>query len=247
MKNILFLDLGNSLLKIGYFNNKNELIIDKLPTKSLTKWNFNKYFKNLIAKGYTFNNALLSSVNYDKSKVVQKVLKKHKVNLQNINHEMFKNELYGHGEITLDEVGADILLTSYYMAKNYYSGFVVSFGTATVITKIENKTLKGVIIAPGIKNSMESLFSNAFLLNQVELNYELSDILATNTKDAISSGIIKGNYFMIQGFLNALNHDNSPVLFTGGNLSFLKNEITVNIVEEMVIKSMILLYENLNK
>ncbi|SYV97096.1 Uncharacterised protein, partial [Mycoplasmopsis edwardii] len=38
MKNILFLDLGNSLLKIGYFNNKNELIIDKLPTKSLTKW-----------------------------------------------------------------------------------------------------------------------------------------------------------------------------------------------------------------
>ena len=70
------------------------------------------------------------------------------------------------------EVGADIIVNSISAYKKY-SGpiIVIDFGTATTFDVIsENCELLGVVIAPGIKTSLESLVKNTAQLPMIELD-----------------------------------------------------------------------------
>ena len=100
------------------------------------------------------------------------------------------------------EVGADIIANSV-SAFNKYGGpiIVIDFGTATTFAVVtEDGSLIGVVIAPGIKTSLEGLVSKTAQLPMVELDAPRT-VLGKNTKHCMQSGIIYGFAGLVDSIL----------------------------------------------
>ena len=100
------------------------------------------------------------------------------------------------------EVGADIIVNSV-SAFNKYGGpiVVIDFGTATTFDVISKDfELLGVIIAPGIKTSLEGLVSNTAQLPMIELDAPKT-VIGKNTKHCMQSGIIFGFAGLVDNIL----------------------------------------------
>lgn len=242
---MLYLDLGNSCLKIGYKDTFNNLKVKIISLKELNISSLKTCLNQITNEFKNFSKALLASVNFEIQEQLLNFLKIFKIKTYLINHKFLKNNLkiLINQEINFNELGIDILLNSYFISQKYNSAILVSLGTASVITKISDQNLLGVIIMPGVETSLNSLFHNASLINPLKLDYEINKSLGTNTQEAISIGIIKGFYYSIQGLINDLNENNLPVFYTGGNLKYFQNLNLENIIEYCVINALDLIYQ----
>ncbi|MBN3535088.1 type III pantothenate kinase [Mycoplasma procyoni] len=235
----LYIDLGNSNLKIGYIKDKKMKIntistsFDKKEIENILLWIKKDLKEEKIEK------ALISSVNNEKNPLLLSCLNKEKTNVQFINFASFtKQQLTAKKIKNTAEVGSDILLNAFYVAQNYNSAIVVSLGTATVISKILNKNIEGVTIMPGIELSLKSLVDNASMIEDFKLVAPKSE-LGLTTQNAISSGILNGSMYAIEGFLKEINKEKLAVIFTGGNSQYLKKTIEkYSSVDDMVIKAL---------
>lgn len=128
------------------------------------------------------------------------------------------------------EVGADIIVNSV-SAFNKYGGpvVVIDFGTATTFDVIsENFELLGVVIAPGIKTSLEGLVSNTAQLPMIELDAPKTAI-GKNTKHCMQSGIIFGFAGLVDNILykikKELGVNDITVIATGGMGEIIAKEV----------------------
>ncbi|UWD34409.1 type III pantothenate kinase [Mesomycoplasma molare] len=236
---MLFLDLGNSLLKIGYYNKNKKLLIKKIKSHNLNK---EKIINEILNENIQFKKALLSSVKPKLNKLIIESLNEIGIKTTIIKNDFIINNysLKLNSSIDISKVGSDILLNALFVSEKFKSGIIVSLGTATVISKIQNNILEGVIIMPGIETNLISLFSSASKIKKISLNYDKTLKLGTNTKDAISIGILKGHYYSIKSLIKENNEENLPIFYTGGNIKYLKSFIKEKMINEMVIKSLIL-------
>lgn len=84
---------------------------------------------------------------------------------------------------------------------------VLDMGTATTITVVDaNKNILGTIIAPGVKISLDALYSRAAQLGDIVLEND-PGIIGRDTKASICSGIINGTSLMIDGFLRNIRDE----------------------------------------
>lgn len=103
------------------------------------------------------------------------------------------------------ELGADIVSNTA-ASLNMLEGpvVIVDLGTATTLTAINrNNELIGSVIIPGAGLSMNALSDTAELLNKVSFKRP-DKLIGTNSADSITSGVINGNIFMIDGFIRNL-------------------------------------------
>ena len=128
------------------------------------------------------------------------------------------------------EVGADIIVNSV-SAFNKYGGpiVVIDFGTATTFDVISKDfELLGVIIAPGIKTSLEGLVSNTAQLPMIELDAPKT-VRGKNTKHCMQSGIIFGFAGLVDNILfkikKELGVDDLTVVATGGLGEIIAKEV----------------------
>ena len=119
------------------------------------------------------------------------------------------------------EVGADIIVNSV-SAYNKYGGpiVVIDFGTATTFDVINDKCeLLGVVIAPGIKTSLEGLATKTAQLPMVELDAPKT-VIGKNTKHCMQSGIIFGFAGLVDNIVakikREINCSDVKVVATGG-------------------------------
>ncbi|MBQ7339560.1 MAG: type III pantothenate kinase [Clostridia bacterium] len=106
------------------------------------------------------------------------------------------------------EVGADIIVNSV-SAYNKYGGpiVVIDFGTATTFDVIgEGCELKGVVIAPGIKTSLEGLATKTAQLPMVELDAPKT-VIGKNTKHCMQSGIIFGFAGLVENIISKIKKE----------------------------------------
>ncbi len=135
------------------------------------------------------------------------------------------------------EVGADIIVNSV-SAFNKFGGpvIVIDFGTATTFDVISEKgELLGVVIAPGIKTSLEGLVNNTAQLPMIELDAPKT-VIGKNTKHCMQSGVIFGFSGLVDNIINKIKKElNSPkvtVVATGGLGGIIAKEVkTINIVD----------------
>lgn len=119
------------------------------------------------------------------------------------------------------EVGADIIVNSVSAFRKYGGPvIVIDFGTATTFDVItENCELIGVVIAPGIKTSLEGLTKNTAQLPTIELEAPRS-VLGKNTKTSMQSGVIFGFAGLVDNIVKKirkeLKNDKIKVVATGG-------------------------------
>ena len=151
------------------------------------------------------------------------------------------------------EVGADIIVNSV-SAFNKYGGpiVVIDFGTATTFDIIsESCELIGVVIAPGIKTSLEGLASKTAQLPMVELDAPKT-VIGKNTKHCMQSGIIFGFAGLVENILKKIKKelgvDEIKVVATGGLGEIIAKEVKlINTVDRtLTLDGLRIIYE-LNK
>ncbi len=122
------------------------------------------------------------------------------------------------------QLGADIVANTVAAFALTQPPFVViDMGSATTLTVVNRRgELCGVIIAPGVRQSVDSLSGTAAELPYISLD-EPKSFPGKNTADSMKCGIIYGNACMLDGFIAKLERtleiapdESLSVIATGG-------------------------------
>ena len=151
------------------------------------------------------------------------------------------------------EVGADIIVNSV-SAYNKYGGplVVIDFGTATTFDVISEKgELIGVVIAPGIKTSLEGLATKTAQLPMVELDAPKT-VIGKNTKHCMQAGIIFGFAGLVDTIIRKIKKelklDEIKVIATGGLGEIIEKESSsISLVDRTLTLDGLRLIYQLNK
>jgi len=149
------------------------------------------------------------------------------------------------------EVGADLVATAAAVIAEYNdTAIVVDMGTATTITYIENKIIKGVSITTGLVTSKNALVKQASQLSQFEFKTP-TKVIATNTVDCLNSGLLYGHAFMIKGIVNEIKKqiNKDPLIIISGGASRFVKELFNNSYlfdDFLLLKGLAIIY-NKNK
>ncbi len=125
------------------------------------------------------------------------------------------------------EVGADLIAASA-GAKHLYGdhAVIIDMGTATTITHLEDSMIMGVAITVGLDQAKSCLVSSTSKLLQFEFQPP-SEVVGTNTIDALNGGFLYGHAFQVEGFAKAIKSrmpkKEAPVILTGGASKLLKS------------------------
>ncbi|MCK5761909.1 MAG: type III pantothenate kinase [Candidatus Izimaplasma sp.] len=157
-------------------------------------------------------------------------------------------------KITVDnpkEVGSDLVASAAAVISEYNdSAIVVDMGTATTLTYIENKVIKGVAITVGLVTSKDALVNGASQLSQFEFKTP-KKVIETNTIDCLNSGLLYGHSIMIKGIVEEIKKQNkvSPlVIITGGASRFVKQMFDNSYLFDdlLLLKGLFIIYNKNN-
>ena len=151
------------------------------------------------------------------------------------------------------EVGADIIVNSV-SAYNKYGGpiVVIDFGTATTFDVINDKgELMGVVIAPGIKTSLEGLATKTAQLPMVELDAPKT-VIGKNTKHCMQAGLIFGFAGLVENIIKKIKKEMGlleiKVVATGGLGEIIAKEVkAISLVDRTLTLDGLKTIYNLNK
>lgn len=147
------------------------------------------------------------------------------------------------------ELGADIVANAV-SALGTEAGpmLIIDFGTATTLTVIDDKnTLIGVIIAPGVRVSLDALSMQASELPDVSIARPRR-LIGKNSRESMNSGVLNGHALMIDGFFGKisaeLKTDNLKVIATGGLADTILPlcETSIQYVPDLTLEGLKLLY-----
>lgn len=151
------------------------------------------------------------------------------------------------------EVGADIIVNSV-SAFHKYGGpiVVIDFGTATTFDVVSDSCeLLGVIIAPGIKTSLEGLIQNTAQLPMIEIDAPKS-IIGKNTKSSMQAGVVFGFAGLVENILDKVKKETGlkeiKVVATGGLGEMIAKEVeAINKVDRTLTLDGLNIIYGLNK
>lgn len=148
------------------------------------------------------------------------------------------------------EVGADIIATAAAVVSKTENTLIVDLGTATKYIYIEKNQIKGVIITPGLKVSLNALVKNTALLPDIDVAVP-KRVLGRNTIDAMQSGATYGSSVQVDGLIKLIKEEvkkDFKIITTGGYskiiIPMLKHQ-NIN-VENLIFDGMLKIYK-LNK
>jgi type III pantothenate kinase len=148
-----------------------------------------------------------------------------------------------------EEVGADRLVDAV-AAQERYGGplIIVDFGTATTFNLIDRDgNYAGGVIAPGINLSLKALYMAAAKLPRVDVRRP-QRVIATNTVQAMQSGIFWGYVGMIEGIVARMRAEveaELPVVATGGLAPLFAGATTAitTVDSDLTLRGLLLIYE----
>lgn len=148
-----------------------------------------------------------------------------------------------------NEIGADRIVNAVGAIELYGAPLIiVDFGTATTFCYVdENRAYYGGIIAPGIKISMDALYSKASKLPRIEIE-EPGSIIGQSTVKAMQSGVYYGYVAQVDGIVNRIKQEmgGSPKVVATGGLAKLiaKGSETIEHIEDhLTLKGLYLIYQ----
>jgi len=145
------------------------------------------------------------------------------------------------------EVGADLVASAAAAIEHHGDdAIIIDMGTATTITYLENKVIKGVAITAGLVTQRDCLIGGTSQLTQFEFK-KPNNVIGTNTIDCLNAGLLYGHAKMLEGMVNVLrkDHENIPVLLTGGAARFINDLVDQSFIydEYLLIKGLVTIYE----
>ena len=128
-----------------------------------------------------------------------------------------------------EEIGADRVVNAVAAYKLYHkAAIIIDFGTATTFDVVDEKgAYRGGAISPGINLSLSALQKAAARLPSVWIQ-KPPKVIATNTKNAMQSGIYWGYIGLIEGIVTRIKTEmtTKPVVIATGGLAPMFSEST---------------------
>ena len=115
------------------------------------------------------------------------------------------------------------------------SPIIVDFGTATTYDVINNNEFLGGAIGAGIETSADYLINNAALLSKTDLKFP-DNVIGTDTKENIQSGIMFGAIDQVEGMIKRIikeQNDNYTIILTGGFSKLLSPYLSIKHILDM--------------
>ena len=233
---MIIIDLGNTDVVIGFFNNKRIIKSIRFKTKD---FKYNKKIKLIIENSIKKTKLLsdialvvLGSVVPKKNLEIKKISKHIGYNLLNIENKkiIFKiNYIFR----SIKGLGADRIANTIAAIKYYGKNIIVlDFGTATTFDIIKNSKYIGGVISPGIQVSNYALSESAAKLKTIKIikNY---NIAGRNTEKAMQNGFYWGYVSLINGIISKIIKQNNfkpKLILTGGLAKIFCKEIKLKAI-----------------
>ncbi len=253
---VLAVDIGNSNIVIGCFENDSVLFIERLSTnQQCTALEYVISIKNIME----LNDIDLKSIEgCIISSVVPSVTETVRTALERLTHTRVMT--VGPGiktglKILLDnpvQLGSDRVADAV-AAVNLYPAplIIIDMGTATTVSVIdENKDYLGGMIIPGLRVSLDSLTMRTSQLPKIGLEPP-KKVIGANTVDCMKSGIIYYSAAGLDGVIERIEETlgkKCTVVSTGGLadkiIPHCKREIIID--EQLLLKGLMIIY-NKNK
>ena len=254
---ILAIDIGNSNIHIGYFENDKLICKFDIGTKSNYSTDEYALCLKLLSKEYNVDVSLTDGVII--GSVVPSITEKIKKAISKILTAQIMT--VGPGiktgfSIKLDdpsELGADLVANSIGAIKQVgYPVIIVDLGTATTVSAIDKtKSYVGCYIMPGIQLGLDALHKTE-LLPEVFVDKTVP-IMGKNSIDSMRAGVTFGTIMACDGFIDAYKKElelpnDTPIVVTGGYsknlLSYFEKKVTY--IEDLTLKGLNAIY-NANK
>ncbi len=236
---LLAVDIGNTNAVVALF--EDEAILRSWRIFSDSRRTADEYTSILLS---LFRDSKLSGAAVDSSiisSVVPSLIGPFIRTIQNItgkkplllNSQVFDKLEIKIPAVSVHEIGTDLVCNATEAYARYRTACIaVDFGTALSFIAVgRGGNVLGVAIAPGLGTAVKSLFSNTAQLPSVPLEAPPSS-LATNTVNAIQSGIVLGYSSLVEGLvsrmkkeiaaLEGIAEEDIRVIATGGLNSVLK-------------------------
>lgn len=252
------IDIGNTNTVLGVFKNDELEYEWRIQTdRYKTEDEFGVLIKSLFDyKGIRFSDIegiIISSVVPPIMQALEKMCEKYfEITPLIIGKEKVKSFL----EIsypTPKEIGADRIVNAVGAISLYEAPLIIiDFGTATTFCYIdEDKAYHGGVITPGIKISMDALYSKASKLPKIEIE-KPDNVVGQSTIEAMQSGVFYGYIGQVDGIVNRMKqafNNNPTVIATGGLAVLIASESeTIDFIEtHLTLKGLNLIYEKNKK
>ena len=222
---ILAIDIGNTNIVVGCFDNDNVLFVERVSTDhTKTELEYAISLKNVLEiygiKPSKVEGGIISSVVPPLTNVLKSSAEKIIAGDVLVVGPGIKTGL----NIMMDNpasVGSDLIVDAVAAIHEYPVPLVfIDMGTATTISVIdEEKRYRGGMILPGIRVSMDSLTSRTAQLPRISMEPP-KKLIGRNTVDCMKSGMIYGNASCIDGMIRRikkeLGREDVTVIATGG-------------------------------
>lgn len=246
---LLAIDIGNTNIHIGVFNDKKLISSFQLGTDSARSGDeYAMSLKSLLdGEGVNIgelDSAIIGSVSPSVTPKIQYAVKK----ITSAAITTVGPGVKTGYSIKLDDpsqLGADLVAnTAGAINEVGYPVIIIDFGTATTISAIDkNKAFAGCYIMPGIQMSLDSLNSTGLLPTVIA--DESFPVLAKNSVDSMKSGVIFGQVVAVEGFADTYKREldlpkTTQVIVTGGFSKMLLPyfRIKVNHIPDLTLKGL---------
>ena len=251
---LLVLDIGNTNIKIGLFDNgalRNSwrMTTDTHRTSDEYGIQMESFFRHNGLSTDVVDGIIMSSVITSLKYTIEHMCR---LFFHGIQPMLVSNAIktglsnkYDHPET----LGADRICNAVAAYKKYGGPCVaIDFGTATNFGIVdENGAFLGGLICPGIKVSTDALIENAAMLPKIEY-IKPPKVICTNTYDAIQAGIIYGYVGQVEFIIHCIEKElgkKPKVIATGGMSSMIASETdAINILNPtLTLEGLSLIYE----
>ena len=250
---ILAIDIGNTNIVIGCFDDKKIIFRERLSTNhTATVLEYVVTIKtafemNGIEKA-DITGSIISSVVPAVTSTVKTAVEKY-INLTPL--------IIGPGiktglSIMIDnpsQLGSDLVVDAVAGISEYPTPLIIiDMGTATTVSVIDgDKQYIGGMIIPGLAVSHDALISRTSQLSKIAFE-KPKKVIGSNTVDCIKSGLLYGNAGTLDGLIERINdelNETCTVVATGGLSTVIaplcKHEIIID--EDLLLKGLMKIYE----
>ena len=209
---ILAVDIGNSNIVLGCFENDQILFIERLSTnQNSTELEYTILIKNILELNNlshrAFEGGIISSVVPSVTHTVQAAMTRLTGKPVMVVGPGIRTGL----KIKLDnpaQLGSDRVADAVAAIHEYPCPLIIiDMGTATTISAIDgNKNFLGGMIIPGLRVSLDSLTTRTSQLPKISLDPP-KRVIGSNTIDCMRSGIIYSNASSIDGVVEKIEEE----------------------------------------
>ncbi len=240
---LVVVNIGNTNIAIGVYNDEKLLSIFRLSTKTnRTSDETYVYIYNLLVQNKInpedVTGVIISSVVPDIMYTFEHAIRK----CFNVTPIVVGPGIKTGINIKIDnpkELGADLIVNAVAAYERYKdSCIVIDFGTATTFSAVSKYCEHlGVCICPGVKISADALFLNTAKLPKVELILP-QKVIGKNTIHSMQSGIILGIIGEVKYIVEKMSYEmmemgeNKPHVIATGGMSSLVSKYAGNIIDK---------------